>query len=137
MRSRWDDVPESVRASMRSNKSKGTRPEVAVRSLLWSLGYRYQLHRRDLPGKPDIVFPVKRKAVFVHGCFWHQHEGCRKAHIPHSRIEYWMPKLARNRARDIAVLSAMENIGWLALVVWECEIENREALTNKLRAFLQ
>ena len=87
-------------ANMRAIRSKGMRPELAVRSLVHKLGYRFRLHRKDLPGKPDLVFPSRRKVIFVHGCFWHSHQGCKAAHIPKSNLDYWIPKLERNRARD-------------------------------------
>ncbi|MER2251519.1 very short patch repair endonuclease [Methylorubrum podarium] len=132
----WEGVPEAVRTSMRANRSKDTRPEMAVRSLLWGAGYRYRLHRRDLPGKPDIVFPGRRKVIFVHGCFWHQHEGCRRASKPKSRMDYWRPKLERNRSRDAAAREGLSAGGWSSLVVWECEIKDLDALLVRLRSFL-
>lgn len=121
---------------MRAIKGKDTKPEMAVRRLAYSLGYRYRLHRRDLPGRPDLAFIGRRKAIFVHGCFWHQHAGCRAAHLPRSRPEYWGPKLARNVARDGANLAALEGIGWRVLVVWECEIKNASDLRERLVSFL-
>lgn len=121
---------------MRANRSKDTCPEMAVRSLLWRAGYRYRIHRRDLPGKPDIVFPGRRKVIFVHGCFWHQHEGCRRASLPKSRQEYWLPKLARNCARDVAARDALTTAGWESLVVWECDIRRPDELLLLLKQFL-
>lgn len=121
---------------MRGNKSKDTKPEMLVRMLLRSAGYGYRLHRGDLPGRPDIAFIGRRKAIFVHGCFWHQHEGCRRASKPKSRMEYWRPKLARNQARDIANRDALISRGWSVLTVWECETKEPVALAERLRAFL-
>lgn len=122
---------------MRANRSKDTRPEMAVRSILWNAGYRYRLHRRDLPGKPDVVFPGRRKVIFVHGCFWHQHQGCRRASKPKSRMDYWRPKLERNVSRDASVRDALSANGWAFLIVWECELKALDALTSKLRTFLE
>ncbi len=109
---------------------------MAVRTLLWGAGYRYRLHRRDLPGSPDIVFPGRRKAVFVHGCFWHQHEGCMRANVPKSRQDYWAPKLARNMARDAAAREALAVAGWGVFVVWECDLKKPDELLLRLRRFL-
>lgn len=133
---RWEGVSEAIRTSMRGNKSKDTKPEMLVRQLLRSAGYGYRLHRSDLPGKPDIAFIGRRKAIFVHGCFWHQHEGCRRASKPKSRMEYWRPKLERNQARDIAHRDALASRGWSVLVVWECETKEPVLLAARLRAFL-
>lgn len=121
---------------MRSVRSKHTGPERRVRQLLWGMGYRYRLHRRDLPGKPDIVLPIRRKAIFVHGCFWHRHPGCSKAGFPKSHRSYWVPKLRGNRRRDIASINALEILGWRVLVVWQCEMRNLAALRRSLRSFL-
>lgn len=111
---------------------------MVVRRLLHSLGYRYRLHRKDLPGKPDIVFSSRRKVVFVHGCFWHSHNvpGCRNKRKPKSNAEYWLRKLERNQARDQANIAALDALGWSALVVWECKTKERPALAERLQAFL-
>jgi DNA mismatch endonuclease (patch repair protein) len=132
------DVYDAAKRSevMRSVKSKNTKPEMEVRSLLHRAGYRYRLHRKDLPGKPDLAFPARKKAIFVHGCFWHQHPGCRAADRPASNNEYWNAKLNRNVARDAANLAALENMGWKVMIVWECEIKDRESLMARLRRFL-
>lgn len=122
---------------MRGNKSKDTKPEILVRQLLRSAGYGYRLHRSDLPGKPDIAFIGRRKAIFVHGCFWHQHEGCKRASKPKSRMDYWQPKLERNRLRDAANRDALISRGWTVLTVWECETKHPTSLADKLRAFLE
>lgn len=116
--------------------SKNTAPEIVVRRLLHSMGYRYRLHRKDLPGTPDIVLPRLRKAIFVHGCFWHAH-GCRIGQPPKSRSEFWEPKLARNKARDAEKNEAMHRAGWDVLTLWQCEIRDQTLLEKQLRAFLK
>jgi DNA mismatch endonuclease (patch repair protein) len=125
-------------ANMSKIKSKGMKPEMLVRSLAHGMGYRYRLHRKDLPGKPDLVFPRLRKAIFVHGCFWHQHsiENCRRSHIPRSNREYWQPKLDRNIARDKFALLELTRLGWETLVLWECELKNAEQLEARVKEFL-
>ena len=124
---------------MRSIRSKNTRPELVVRRLLRELGYGYRLHRRDLPGRPDIAFIGRRKVIFVHGCFWHQHEGveCPLVKSPKSRLEYWVPKLERNRSRDLRNVKQLQNAGWQTLTVWECEIDDTGLLAQRLRRFLE
>ena len=101
-------------------RSKDTAPEMAVRKMLHAHGYRYRLHRKDLPGKPDVVLTKHRVAIFVHGCFWHQHKGCRFAATPKSNAGYWGPKLSRNVQRDEQSVRALQQAGWRVLVVWEC-----------------
>ena len=103
--------------------SCNTRPEIIVRSALHRLGFRFRLHGNKLPGKPDIVLPKWRHVVFVHGCFWHRHGGCKKAYMPKSRIEFWFEKFKQNVARDKAVQSALERLGWSVSTIWECETE--------------
>ena len=120
---------------MQSVRTKDTGPEMAVRRLLYGLGYRYRLHRQELPGKPDIVFVGRKKAIFVHGCFWHAH-GCAKGRAPKSRLEYWGPKLTQNVARDTASIGALRAMGWTAFIVWQCELLEMDALERRLRAFL-
>lgn len=120
---------------MRSVKSKNTGPERAVRSLLHKHGYRFRLHRSDLPGTPDIVFPNRHKVIWVHGCFWHGHQ-CAKGRLPKSRLNFWVPKIEGNRARDIRKQLALNAHGWEFFVVWQCELKDREALVRKLRNFL-
>lgn len=122
---------------MAAVRAKDTQPEMLVRRLLHRLGYRYRLHRRDLPGTPDLVFPSRRAVVFVHGCFWHRHEGCALARMPKSRLEFWQDKLEGNRRRDLRQLGELTALGWRVLVVWECELENQEALVARLRGFLE
>lgn len=129
-------IDETRRRIMRAVHSKNTGPERRVRSLLWRMGYRFRLHRQGLPGKPDIVLVGRRKIVFVHGCFWHRHPGCRKAKVPKSRKSYWVPKLRRNRQRDQQSIDALGALGWKVLVVWQCELADEPALENTLRRFL-
>jgi DNA mismatch endonuclease (patch repair protein) len=121
---------------MRAVKSANTKPERAVREMLWSSGFRYRLDARDLPGRPDIVFRGKRAAIFVHGCFWHGHDCARGARVPKANREYWQAKIARNVARDGATLAALKAQGWRALVVWECQMKDRTALNRRLTRFL-
>ena len=121
---------------MAAVKGSDTTPELIVRRLLHAAGYRFRLHRKDLPGKPDIVLPKHRAVVFVHGCFWHQHPNCKHAARPTSRRSYWDPKLDRNVARDTRNLAALEEAGWRTLVIWECEMGDKEALARRLAAFL-
>jgi DNA mismatch endonuclease (patch repair protein) len=97
----------------------------------------YRLHRRDIPGKPDLAFPGRRKVIFIHGCFWHQHPGCREGRPPKSNTTYWLPKLERNQARDKAALEQLASLGWQTLVVWECETTDVRSLTDKMRIFLE
>jgi len=103
-------------------RSKYTKPELHVRRLVYSLGYRYRLHRRDLPGTPDLVFPSRRKVIFVHGCFWHRHTGCPNTRWPKSKLGFWKPKLEANKRRDIKHKKQLTRQGWRYLVVWECEL---------------
>jgi DNA mismatch endonuclease (patch repair protein) len=118
---------------MRSITKKNTRPELAVRQVLHAMGLRFRLHRRDLPGTPDVVLPRHRAAVLVHGCFWHQHADCKHAKLPRTRPEYWLPKLARNAERDVRSKAALKSAGWRVFVVWECETKDRQALARRLR----
>jgi DNA mismatch endonuclease, patch repair protein len=108
-------------------RSKNTKPEKILRSALFKEGLRYRLHSKHLPGKPDIVFPRHKVAVFVHGCFWHLHKGCRDGRLPKSRLEYWMPKLNRNVERDFSNQNALASQGWNVITVWECEIHKHLA----------
>ena len=119
-------------------RSTGMRPELAVRSMVHRMGYRFRLHRADLPGRPDLVLPRHRAVIFVHGCFWHWHPdpGCPIAGLPKSNLEYWRPKLSRTRARDGEHLAALEALGWRSLVVWECEMRQPERVLSGLAEFL-
>lgn len=123
------------RANMRAIRSKDMLPELAVRRLAHKLGYRFRLHRKDLPGKPDLVFAGRRKVIFVHGCFWHSHD-CKAAHVPKSNVDYWGPKLQRNQIRDRKNLEALAAGGWSALVIWECEARDTVTVSHRIRKFL-
>jgi len=122
---------------MRRVRSKNSLPEMAVRKLVHGLGYRYRLHAKDLPGKPDLVFPSRRCILFVHGCFWHGHENCRKAQKPATNQQFWVAKLEKNYERDRLNLRALRRLGWRVMVVWECQTENLNKLTPKLCRFLK
>jgi DNA mismatch endonuclease (patch repair protein) len=121
--------PLSRSATMARVRSVDTSPEMKVRRALWAAGLRYRLHAGDLPGRPDIVFRGRKLAIFVHGCFWHQHQGCKRARLPSTRIDYWHPKLRRNVERDKQSRSELISAGWRVLVLWECEITD-ESLAN-------
>lgn len=114
-----------------------TKPEMLVRRMLHALRYRYRLHRRDLPGNPDIVFPSRKKIIFVNGCFWHQHDCHLGAKQPRARPEYWLPKLRRNKDRDARNQENLRGAGWAILVLWECELRDVKALERTLRRFLR
>ena len=121
---------------MRRVKGRDTTPEMKVRRLLWRMGARYRLHRKDLPGKPDIVLAGRKLAIFVHGCFWHGHDCARGARVPKQNRDYWEAKVGRNRARDAANRAALETKGWRVLTLWECTLKDEEALEAELRAAL-
>lgn len=123
-------------AIMARIQGKNTKPEIRVRRIAHGLGYRYRLHRRDLPGTPDLVFPSLQKVIFVHGCFWHQHKGCRNAYMPKSNIAFWLKKFSANHCRDIRVVKELRKLGWKVLVVWECQTERPEILLSKIDRFL-
>ena len=120
---------------MQRVKQKNTAPEKIVRSLLHRLGYRFRIHRKDLPGTPDIVLPSRRVAIFVHGCFWHGHD-CRRGRAPSSNLEYWGPKLESNRERDSRKAAALAAAGWRVVVVWQCELDDEFALVRRLSSLL-
>lgn len=125
--------------NMRRIRSKGMKPEIVVRTITHSMGFRYRLHGAKLPGKPDLVFPSRRKVIFVHGCFWHGHgdPGCVDGRRqPKSNLNYWLPKLARNKERDAENLIALAALGWSALTIWECETRDRDTLSTRIQAFL-
>ena len=130
------ETPERRSRTMRAVKGANTRPEMQVRRLLHAMGYRYRLHRKDLPCKPDIVFSSRRKVIFVHGCFWHGHDCRRGARLPKTNREYWSAKIAGNRARDARCLEQLRALGWEALVLWECELKDEADLRRRLSAFL-
>lgn len=113
-------------------RSKDTTPEMKVRKAAHAMGLRFRLHRKDLPGKPDLVFPKYRTALFVHGCFWHRHRGCPKASTPKTRVEFWTDKFEKNVERDEKVVKQLSSIGWRALVIWECETKSFDSLRAKI-----
>ena len=123
---------------MRGSRSKDTRPELLVRGLLRRLGYGYRLHRTDLPGKPDIAFIGRKRAIFVHGCFWHQHEDteCNVSRRPESNLSFWNEKFRKNRERDRRSEQSLLDAGWQVMTLWECELADQEAVAARLKAFL-
>lgn len=130
-------VPLTRSENMSRIRSKDTKPELAVRRAFWAAGFRYRLHDKRLPGHPDLVFPAWRAVLFVHGCFWHCHEGCANFRIPKTRTDWWRVKLARNKARDAEVRAALEVAGWRVFVIWECEVADgvrMDALENEIKA---
>ena len=128
------DIVDSRRRSemMAGIKARDTAPEIAVRCIAHKLGLRFRLHRKELPGRPDLVFPKHRLAVFVHGCFWHRHKGCRYAYTPKSRVAFWTEKFAGNVARDKRNEEALHDLGWKVLVIWECETRDEEIVRRYL-----
>lgn len=128
---------EKRSAVMRRIKARDTTPELKVRRLLTGLGARYRLHRKDLPGKPDIVMAGRRLAIFVHGCFWHGHDCARGARVPKANRDYWLGKVGRNRARDGVSRAALKAAGWRVETIWECEMKDEAALKGRLEALLQ
>lgn len=132
-----DTLSEEKRSwNMSRIRSRDTKPELIVRRLLHRMGYRFRLHRKDLPGSPDIVLPRDRTVIFVHGCFWHRHEGCRCAYNPKSRVDFWQKKFLQNVERDRKVRHELKNLGWRVLVVWECETKDAGLLAGKLDCML-
>ncbi|MCW2349168.1 very short patch repair endonuclease [Sphingobium sp. B12D2B] len=134
-----DTLSPDARAERMSRvRGRNTGPEMVVRRLLHGMGYRYRLHAKELPGRPDIVFRKRRIAIFVHGCFWHRHPdpNCKLARLPKSRLDFWLSKPEGNRARDLANVEKLEAAGWRVLLVWECELGNKEQLRNTLRRFI-
>ena len=130
--------PETRSRTMRAIRSKDMKPELAVRRLVHGMGYRYRLHRHGLPGRPDMVFAGRRKVIFFHGCFWHQHSdpGCKIAHRPKSNLDYWLPKLDGNVVRDADNQIRLRELGWDSLVIWECEVRAGEGVAERIRDFL-
>ncbi len=118
-------------------KSKGMKPELKVRRLLHGLGYRYRLHRPDLPGQPDLVFPSRRKVVFVNGCFWHNHPDCPRVRVPAANRSYWLSKLNRTRRRDEHNIGLLRRTGWEVLTVWECQLRDMDSVTEQLIDFIE
>ena len=130
-------TPEERSEIMRRVKGTDTTPELIVRRLVHRMGFRYRLHRKDLPGSPDLAFPGRKKAIFVHGCFWHGHSGCKRARIPQTNREYWERKISRNSERDKESARLLKKMGWKTLVVWECRTRDLEALGKRLARFLE
>jgi DNA mismatch endonuclease (patch repair protein) len=131
-------TPRERSERMSRVRGRDTKPEIIVRKLTHGMGYRYRLHVAALPGRPDLVFPSRRRVIFVHGCFWHRHAdpACKLARLPKSRLDFWRPKLEANRARDIANQARLAAGGWRVLVLWECETGDRAALTARIATFL-
>jgi DNA mismatch endonuclease (patch repair protein) len=129
-------TPDARSERMGRVRNKDTKPELTVRRLVYSMGYRYRLHSRTLPGHPDLVFASRHKAIFVNGCFWHRHDGCPLTRWPKSRLDFWVPKLEGNRQRDVRNHRKLTDMGWDILVVWECELRDRESLASRLTDFL-
>lgn len=117
-------------------RPRNTSPELAVRKLLFKKGYRYRLHPKTLPGKPDIVFPSRHVAIFVHGCFWHGHQNCAKARLPKTNIEFWSAKIKANIARDANAEDALRELGWSSMTVWQCELKNAPELVERIKSVL-
>jgi len=122
--------------TMQAVRSENTAPERTVRRLVWNLGYRYRLHRRDLPGRPDLAFIGMRKVIFVHGCFWHGHSCARGARVPKSNVFYWVKKISQNKSRDRKHLVSLAAGGWQSLVIWECELKQLALVSSRISAFL-
>lgn len=132
-----DTVDKETRSRIMSRvRGKDTAPEMLVRRLVFSLGYRYRLHDARLPGKPDLVFAGRKKVIFIHGCFWHRHEGCALARMPKSSTEFWARKLTGNRERDIKNQAALCALGWRVLIVWECDLADQSKLRGRIVRFL-
>ena len=125
-------VSEQRSRNMSAIKSKNTKPEIKVRKVLHSMGYRFRLHSKDLPGSPDIVLPKYKTVIFVHGCFWHRHENCKYASTPKTRKEFWNKKFKENIKRDLEIQDKIKNLGWRSVVIWECETKNIENLRDKI-----
>ncbi len=130
-------TPEQRQRCMKSIPGKNTKPELMVRKLLFNMGYRYRLHYSNLPGKPDLVFPGKRKVIFIHGCFWHRHD-CKKGQsLPNKNMDFWRKKLSDNENRDSRNISDLNKLGWEVLIIWECQIKNIQVLLDSLRSYLK
>ena len=130
------ETSEARSAIMRAIRSKDTAPEMVVRRIAHGLGYRYRLHRGSLPGKPDLVFPGRSKVIFVHGCFWHQHQCPRGSRIPKTNQDYWVTKLQKNETRDAKNQEQLRTLGWQVLVLWECQLSDHNALALRIKEFL-
>jgi DNA mismatch endonuclease (patch repair protein) len=132
-----DIVTPARRSEMMSRiRGKGTKPELLVRSTAHRLGFRFRLHVRELPGSPDLVFPRRKTVLFVHGCFWHRHQGCPYCYVPKSNIQFWRQKFEKNIARDERVRTGLEELSWRVAVIWECETADSKSLSNRLKELL-
>lgn len=129
--------PELRSRHMRGIRRQHTRPELVVRRIAHALGFRFRLHRNDLPGSPDVVFPRHRKVIFVHGCFWHGHIGCKYATVPKTRTDWWIAKVEKNRERDARAVANLTALGWVSTTVWECETRRPDSLPERISAFLK
>ncbi len=136
---RHTDTLSPAERSKRMSRVRGkdTKPELRVRRLVHSMGYRYRLHSNELPGSPDLVFASRKKVIFVHGCFWHRHEGCSRCRLPKSKLDFWAPKLEKNRLRDIENQVKLNELGWNVLVIWECEVDEAAGLPGRITSFLE
>lgn len=128
--------PQERSERMGRVRNKDTKPEMVVRRQVHALGYRYRLHAGKLPGRPDLVFRSRRKVIFVHGCFWHRHEGCPRCRMPKSRVEFWNPKLNANRERDLKNQAKLSDMGWDFMILWECQLDDASELASRISAFL-
>lgn len=129
--------PEERSALMGRVRGKDTKPELAVRRLIHAMGYRYRLRLNTLPGRPDLVFSGRRKVIFVHGCFWHRHEGCPNTRTPKSKREFWIRKFMENKERDQRQQRELREMGWDYLVIWECQVKNLDMLASRVKTFLE
>jgi len=133
-----DHVAQGKRSKiMAAVHSKGTKPEILVRKLVYAMGFRYRLHDKDLPGKPDLVFKSKKKVIFVNGCFWHGHKGCEKARLPKTHKDYWQDKINRNRIRDRKNEKALNIMDWAHLTIWQCDLKKIEPIAKRIYKFLE
>ncbi len=132
-------TPPQRSARMGLVRSKNTKPELLVRRLVFTLGYRYRLHSTNVEGRPDLVFPARRRVIFVHGCFWHRHpaKSCRLARLPKSRLNFWLPKLTANRRRDMTVERRLRRAGWKVLTIWECQLARPASVAARIRRFMR
>ncbi|MCL4782787.1 MAG: DNA mismatch endonuclease Vsr [Bryobacterales bacterium] len=130
--------PDQRSERMSRVRSRDTKPELIVRKLVHRMGFRFRLHRRDLPGNPDLVFPGRDKIIFVHGCFWHRHGvRCKLTRWPKSKLDFWKPKLEENQRRDRRNQQALRTLGWKVMVVWECQLKEADKLAERIRRFLE
>lgn len=128
--------PDKRSEIMRHIHGKDTGPEKKIRSTIHRMGFRYRMYVPNLPGKPDLVFPGKKRVIFVHGCFWHHHKNCKRGNFPKSRKDYWIPKLLRNQARDVKNAAKLRRLGWKVMVIWQCEISDMGKLSRRIARFL-